>query len=115
MKSNSKVSVLGVADEGFWKQLKERTTKISKDKLRTDSDLIFLLVGSKEDLKQLGSLQWFIKRSGMIWVIAPKGKQRIKQGDIMTASRKSGLVDMKVVSFSETHTALKLVILLARR
>lgn len=74
VKSNSKVSVLGVTDESFWRQLKERTTNISKDKLRADSDLIFLLVGSKEDLKQLGSLRWFIKRSGVIWVIAPKGK-----------------------------------------
>ncbi len=33
----------------------------------------------------------------------------------MAAAKKAGLVDVKVVSFSATHTALKLVIPVARR
>lgn len=33
----------------------------------------------------------------------------------MAAGKEAGLVDIKVVRFSETHTALKFVIPLARR
>ena len=33
----------------------------------------------------------------------------------MAASKKAGLVDVKVASFSPTHTALKLVIPVSRR
>lgn len=115
VKPDSKVTVLRVGDETFWKQLKRRATDISKGRLRKDSDFIFLSVESKEDLGKVRHLQNYIKRNGAIWVITPKGKKHIREIDVITAGKKARLVDVKVVSFSETHTALKLVIPRARR
>jgi hypothetical protein len=39
----------------------------------------------------------------------------LKETDVIAAARDAGLVDIKVVKFSETHSALKLVIPLSRR
>lgn len=115
VKPDSRVTVLGVKDEGFRKQLIERGTEISDSRPRKDSDLIFFSAESKEDLKNIKPLEAYLKRNGAIWVVTPKGRQSIKEGDVIAASKEAGLVDIKVVSFSETHTALKLVIPLARR
>ena len=38
-----------------------------------------------------------------------------RQADVLNAGKAAGLVDVKVVRFSETHTAEKLVIPVARR
>jgi hypothetical protein len=56
-----------------------------------------------------------LKRDGSIWVVWPKGRQELKENDIIVAAKDAGLVDVKVIKFSETHSALKLVIPLARR
>jgi hypothetical protein len=40
---------------------------------------------------------------------------QIRDVDVMAAAREAGLVDNKVVGFSTTHTALKLVIPKANR
>ena len=49
-------------------------------------------------------------------MVSPKGKGAlVKDTDVMAAAREAGLVDTKVVSFSDTHTALKLVIPVAKR
>jgi hypothetical protein len=57
-----------------------------------------------------------IKPGGGVWVVSPKGKTaQIRDVDVMAAAREAGLVDNKVVGFSATHTALKLVIPKANR
>lgn len=114
IKPESKVVVLGIKDESFMGQLKERSPDLSERK-RKEADVIFLLAESKAALKQVAPLQDYIKRNGVIWVVTPKGKQHIKEGDVLDAGKEAGLVDTKVVSFSQTHTAHKLVIPLARR
>jgi hypothetical protein len=43
-------------------------------------------------------------------VVWPKGQPQLKENDIIVAAIAVGLVDNKVVSFSETHSALRLVI-----
>lgn len=48
-------------------------------------------------------------------IIKANSKQRIKESDVFAAGRESGLVDVKVVRFSESHTGIKLVIPVARR
>jgi len=46
---------------------------------------------------------------GAILVVSLKGKQaRLKDVEVMAAGKEVGLVDNKVVGFSETHTALKI-------
>jgi hypothetical protein len=48
-------------------------------------------------------------------VVYPKGKQHIREIDVINAAKASGLVDNKVCSFSSTHTALRCVIPVADR
>jgi hypothetical protein len=48
-------------------------------------------------------------------VVRPKGRTEITEDDVMKAGKAAGLVDVKVVRFSETHTAEKFVIPLSRR
>ena len=115
VKPQLKVVVLGIKDENFWEQLRERTSDISTVRTRADADLVFFLAGEKGELKKLSDLERTIKRNGTIWVVAPKGKQHIKESDVLAAGAAAGLVDTKVVSFSDTHTAHKFVIPVDRR
>ncbi len=115
VKPDSQVAVLGIKDENFWQQLKERTSKTATSRPKKESDLIFLAAGQKGDLEQLAELQGYLKRDGAIWVVWPKGKAQLKESDVMAAAKVSGMVDVKVVKFSESHSALKLVIPVSRR
>ena len=50
-----------------------------------------------------------------LWIIYPKGIREITENDVIAAIRAAGLKDVKVASFSATHTALKAVIPVAQR
>ena len=45
-----------------------------------------------------------------VWVVWPKGQKAFREDDARTAGPAAGLVDVKVASFSETLSALKMVI-----
>jgi hypothetical protein len=78
-------------------------------------DAIFVAVNERGDLERLATVQQFLKRDGAIWVIRPKGSPNISENDVMSAGKGVGLVDVKVVRFSETHTAEKFVIPVSKR
>lgn len=115
VKTDSIVSVLKVQEESFRKELQDRAKEISEDKAKKGSDLVFLGVETLSDLKKLKTLVKAIKREGAIWTISPKGKSGIKESEILSAAKEAGLVAVKVARFSETHTANKFVIPVARR
>jgi len=48
--------------------------------------------------------------AGAIWIVYPKGRTEITENDVLSTGRVVGLKDVKVCSFSATHTALKFVI-----
>ena len=110
-----RVAVLGVKDKRFRRELRERTTDIAERRPKKGSDLIFLAAAETNGLKRLKRLQEFLKPNGAIWVVWPKGQPALKENDIILAAKAVGLIDNKVVSFSETLSALRLVIPLARR
>src|SRR5512142_2290549 len=116
VKPLSRVSVLGVDDQAFWQQLIARGADAIIGRPRIESDLIFFAADSLEALQILDRLKDYLTPNGAIWVVSLKGKAaKIKDTDVISAAKRSGLVDNKVVSFSETHTALRLVIPLANR
>jgi hypothetical protein len=115
IKPDSIVSVLGVQDKSFRKELQGRAREISDEKSKKGSDFVFLGVEALSDLKKLKPLVKTIKREGAIWIISPKGKTGIKESEIMSAAKEAGLVAVKVARFSETHTANKFVIPAAHR
>ena len=78
-------------------------------------DVVFVAANDRADLDRLVTVLKFLKRDGAIWVIRPKGSPNISEGDVMQAGKAAGLVDVKVVRFSDTHTAEKFVIPVAQR
>jgi hypothetical protein len=80
-----------------------------------DTEWIFILVESDRDLPRIAKLAKKMEGSVGLWVVYPKGRKDITEVGVISAGRKAGLKDVKVVSFSATHTALKFVIPLADR
>ena len=115
VKAGMRVCVLGVRDDDFESQLDGRDVARVEGEER-DLDIVFYEADVVDDLGRLPALRSAIKPAGAVWVVSPKGKTaRIKEVDVMAAAREAGLVDNKVASFSDTHTALRLVIPVADR
>lgn len=112
---DTRIALVGLRDESFRKQLRARTRHIAIGPPKTELDTILLEVKAKEDLKKLERLQCFLKPDGCIWVVWLKGREELQESDVLAAAKEAGLVDTKVVKFSETHRALKLIIPRSRR
>ncbi|MBI3803327.1 MAG: DUF3052 family protein [Nitrospirae bacterium] len=109
------VSILGIRAEPFLKELRGRAKEVVEGKCAKGSDLVFLGIEAPSALKKLKPLLKMIKPEGAIWVVSPKGKDGIKEGEIFAAAKEAGWVAVKVARFSETHTANKWVIPVAHR
>ncbi|MFZ0704204.1 MAG: DUF3052 family protein [Candidatus Korobacteraceae bacterium] len=103
------VSVCAIRDPDFMRDLRASTKAFSNTKLLQDSDLIFMGASETEDLGEISDILPALAASGALWIVYPKGKQEIKEVEVIEAGRSAGLVDVKVVKFSATHTALKFV------
>jgi hypothetical protein len=116
VKPGSRVAIIRVHDEVFRALLPERTTDITEGTALPETDLIFLAADSIDELLEIGTLQESLVPNGAIWVVSRKGKQAtLRDVDVIDAAKSVGLVDNKVASFSDTHTAQRLVIPVARR
>jgi len=110
VKAGMRVSVIGIRDATFLRDLKTRTSDITEGKPAKDSDIIFL--GAEQDaaLEKIRALPRSLKPAGAVWIVYPKGRKEITEASVFAAGKRAGLVDVKVASFSATHTALKFVI-----
>lgn len=116
VKPGMRVAVIGVDDPSFMAQLRERTDDFTLGDPAPATDLIFLAADSTEELARLHGLRPFLRPDGAIWVVSRKGKAAtIRDVDVIEAALSAALVDSKVVSFSPTHTSLRLVIRRADR
>src|SRR5438128_289334 len=107
----ARVVLMNLDEPWFRELLVERTPHVRIGRVAADSDLIFLGANSAKELARLSSLRPKIRTNGAIWVVSRKGKARtIRDVDVIEAALEAGLVDNKVVSFSETQTALRAVI-----
>jgi len=114
VKPGMRVSVLRVGDQRFASELAGRGADVSS-RARTGSDLLFLRVEDRDGLARLRALETSLHRDGAIWVIYPKGRKDIRETDVIRAGLDAGYVDNKIVRFSDSHTAMRLVIPLSRR
>ena len=112
---SSVVSVLGMSDKDFLRQLRACASAVTTGKPAPSSDFLFLAAETPRALGALKKLPASLQPAGAIWVIYPKGQPHITEADVMAAAKSAGLVDVKVCSFSSSHTALKLVIPVSRR
>jgi hypothetical protein len=119
IKPGIRVSLIGFEndDEEFVKELQSAKAKMpsAKEQLPTDCDCIFLRLDANKQLAQVAKIAKGMLGAVALWIIYPKGQQHITEGDVLSAGRKAGLTDIKVVGFSLTHTALKFVIPVNKR
>jgi hypothetical protein len=110
VKSDWRVSAIGVDDEEFLSELEGAVSLLSIGRVLKASDAIFVGARKEAELARLEKLKTSLKPEGALWIIRPKGRPEISERAVMRAGKAAGLVDVKVVSFSETHTAEKFVI-----
>lgn len=116
VKPGHRVSVLGLpAAAAFRAQVAERAATLSWGRLLKGSDLVFVAITRVADLEQLPRLREAIVPGGAIWPLWPKGRKELREDDVRAAALASGLVDVKVVAFSEVLSALELVIPVSQR
>jgi hypothetical protein len=117
VKPGMTVAAIGIRDEAFLIEAAERAEKITR---RTPAasrpvDLIFYGVEHRDGLAGLAALVSLITPDGAVWIVRPKGRREITEAETRAAGKRAGLVDVKVVSLSDTHTAEKFVIPVAKR
>jgi len=103
------VSAIAMEDGKFVKHLRAQSKSFSDSRPVKDSDLIFFRATKAADLARVERLIPPLAGAGALWIVYPKGKQEITELNVLNAGRAAGLYDVKVVSFSATHTALKFV------
>jgi hypothetical protein len=119
IKPGTRVSLVGFEnqDEEFVKELESAKAVImpADNTLAKDCDSIFLSIDTQKQLTQIVKIARKMLGAVALWIVYPKGQQHITEGDVLSAGRKAGLKDIKVVRFSPTHTALKFVIPVNKR
>jgi hypothetical protein len=103
------VRLEGAFDDSFREELAATETA------KGNADLVFFLAAEREELARIPNLAAGLKPAGALWVVYPKGVTAIREVEVIERGRKAGLKDVKVASFSATHTALKFVIPVAAR
>ena len=108
VKSAMRTAVIGVADETFTAELAaEGAVPVTE---LADLDLLFYGADSPEALAKVEGLVPTLAENGALWVVSRKGKvATLKDVEVMAAVKAFGLVDNKVVGFSDTLTALRFV------
>jgi hypothetical protein len=103
------VRVVGDFEESFLAEVTANETA------KGAADLVFFAAPEKRALAHIPKLATGLKPAGALWVIYPKGVKEIREIEVLEAGRAAGLKDVKVCSFSATHTGLKFVVPLAAR
>lgn len=103
------VSAIGEFESAFLGDLQRAARTFSSKRALRDSDLVFFSAAEVSELGQVKKLAPALSVAGALWIVYPKGRQEIKEQQVLEAGKQARLVDVKVVSFSATHTALKFV------
>ena len=112
IKPGQRVMVIGLDTPGSPPRSSSAATLVKRG--LKELDHLFLAVSATVDLERIPSLKAALKPKGTL-VLRPKGPQGLKESDTREAGRAAGLVDVKVVGFSASHSAEKFVIPLSER
>ena len=115
VKPGARIAVVGFDDAGFLAELRGRTSAVTSSRVPKAADLIFIYMDRTADLPRLEKARKAIAPNGAVWVIWPKGGKVFREDDVRAFGPTAGLVDIKVVAFSETLSGLKLVVPLRDR
>lgn len=114
VKPGSRVAVIGIDDAAFPGELAERGAEVVK-RVGKGLDFVFVAMASAADLPRLAKLRDAVHPAGAVWVVWPKGRKEFREDDIRAYGPQAGLVDVKVMAFSDTLSGLKMVIPVKQR
>jgi hypothetical protein len=109
IKPGQSVAIVGVTDREFDAELRGRAGTVTA-RLGRAHDAIFYAANDAAALRRLADVKTHLAPDGALWIVRPKGHPEVTESGVMAAGKAAGLVDVKVVRFSETHTAEKFVI-----
>ena len=113
--TGSRVAMDGLEDAPFSTELETAGARVAGRVGAGPYDIVIVRLGVSSDLPSLVEAKKRIVRNGMIWAVWPKGRKEFREDDIRHFGPQAGLVDVKVMSFSDELSGLKLVIPLAQR
>ena len=103
------ISAVRLAGDSTMNDARKVAAAFADDKPLKNSDMIFFGAATASDLRGLKKLLPPLTANGALWVVYPKGHKEITELQVLATGRNAGLVDVKVVSYSATRTALKFV------
>ena len=109
IKLGLRISAFNMPGDKVMQDARKQAAEFSADKPLPGSDMIFMGVDSEAELSRIRKLISVLASNGAFWLIYPKGRKEITELQVLSAGRSAGLLDVKVVSYSATHTALKFV------
>jgi hypothetical protein len=110
VKKGMRIAVLGVEDKSILTDLESRGAELVSGKVPAGTPLVLWRITRASSLSRLAGIAKGIARDGAIWVVHPRGDASVADTVIFAAARDAGLTYTKVVRFSGTDTAEKLVI-----
>jgi hypothetical protein len=115
VKKGADVLLLGIEDDvSFVRELRGAGARVRTSGPER-ADMIFATFHHRDDLRRLSRLVPRMHPDTVLWTLRPKGSKELTEAEMMRAGQAAGLVDVKVVSFSDVLTAEKFVVPLARR
>jgi hypothetical protein len=107
VKPGLRIGVINLDDPAF---AAEFTARIALAEGDGGLDLLFYGADRAADLAGIAALLPRLAPRGALWIVSLKGKaMRVRDVEVMAAAKAQGLVDSKVVAFSEARTALRFV------
>jgi hypothetical protein len=116
VKAGMRVGLVGLEDPALIEDIEAQGATLERSARATGLDIVFFGAKAAADLERLAVLGARIQPAGAIWLVRAKGRGApIAETQSMAAAKRAGLVDVKVVSYSDTQSAEKYVIPLAKR
>jgi hypothetical protein len=95
-------------DDAFARTL--RAAKVTEVPLGKDAAVVVRAITNRSELSVITKARRAVGDALSLWIVYPRGKQELTEDHVRAAAIEGGLVDVKVARFSETHSALKLVV-----
>lgn len=102
-----RVAVRGRFAADFLTLLRERGAEVADDP--AGCDVVLLAAEDRTRLSETARVAAVLRTDGALWVVRPRGSSRLTEHETRAAGLAAGLVDVKVVHFSATHSAMKFV------
>jgi hypothetical protein len=115
VKPGERVTLIGRFPAEFSTSLKKHGAQLVTPEASVVSPWIFFAAQSRDDLADVKRVAKSVKGATALWIVYPKGQKHITEADVRSSGLASGLTDIKVASFSPTHTALKFVLPKSKR